>query len=180
MKLAGLRQRDDVTCGPAVAVAASALLSPRYRERLTGRAWFAGEQGRVHEAVNRFWPKRYGTTPAGVARAINEHSPVPYRWRPWWGGCDRLCDVLAAVDQDRPVAMLIGRVVPRHWVLLVSRDRMRTPGVVACFEPSAGEVRPVEVEAIRTATLSGLGFPRPYAFVLPRSGSSAATRRATA
>ena len=30
-----------------------------------------------------------------------------------------MADVLAAVAQDRPVAMLVGNVIPRHWVLIV-------------------------------------------------------------
>lgn len=175
-----LPQRDGVTCGPSVAVVAGALLNPAYRERLTDSGWFAREQGRVHDAVNRVWPRRYGTTPMGVARAITEHGGVAYRWRPWWGRRDRLADVLAAVDAHRPVALLVGRIVPRHWVLLLSRDRVRAPGVVACYEPSSGQVRAVDLDAIRTATLPNVGFPRPYAFVLPRSGSNALTRCATA
>jgi hypothetical protein len=171
-----LTQRDELTCGPTVAVVAAAVLNPDYRARLASPVWFAGEQERVHDAVNRVWPQRLGTTPMGVARAISEHGGVRYRWRPWWGVRDRLTDVLAAVDAGLPVAMLVGRIVPRHWVLLLTRDRMRAPGVVACYEPSSGQVRVVELEAIRTASLVNVGFPRPYAFVLPRSGSSSATR----
>lgn len=170
MRFAGLRQRDGVTCGPAVAVAAGALLNSEYGAR-PSQSWFAGEQGRVHDAVNRVWPRRYGTTPMGVARAINEFGSVRYTWRLWWGRRDRLTDVLAAVDAGRPVAMLVGRIVPRHWVLLVSRDRLHRPGYVDCYEPSSGRLRTVEIEAIRTATLVDVGFPRPYAFVLPASGS---------
>ena len=172
----GLTQRDGLTCGPSVAVVASAVLHPAYRERLTDREWFVREQGRVHDAVNRIWPRHYGTTPMGVARAITERSGVPYRWRTWWGRRDRLADVLLAVDAGRPVAMLVGLVVPRHWVLLLSRDRIRTPGVVACYDPATGRVLPVQLEAIRTASLTDVGFRRPYAFVLPRSRSSSATR----
>lgn len=181
MDLAALRltQRDGVTCGPSVAVVASALLNPAYSTRLSRRAWFDDEQGRLHDLMNRIWPQQLGTTPMGVARAISEHSGVRYRWRLWRGGRDRLTDVLAEVDAGLPVAMLVGRIVPRHWVLMVSRDRLRSPGVIACYEPSSGQVRPVDVDAIRTATLTNVGFPRPYAFVLP-SGSSAATRCATA
>jgi hypothetical protein len=170
-----LTQRDGVTCGPSVAVVASAILNPAYRSRLSSPAWFAGEQGRVHDAVNRIWPQRYGTTPMGVARAITDASGVAYRWRLWWGRRDRLADVLVAVDAGRPVAMLVGGIMPRHWVLLVTRDRVRTPGVIACYEPSSGQVRAVSLDAIRTATLTNVGFPRPYAFVLP-SGSSSETR----
>lgn len=173
MDIAALRltQRDGVTCGPSVAVVASALLNPAYGERLTGRGWFADEQVRVHGAVNRIWPRRYGTTPPGIASAISERSGVSYRWRPWWGRRDRLRDVLAAVDTGSPVAMLVGRIVPRHWVLMIARDRMRAPGVVTCYEPSSGQLRCVEVEAIRSGTLTNVGFPRAYAFVLPRTGA---------
>ena len=161
-----LTQRDGVTCGPSVAVVASALLNPVSAKGLN-RTWFHDEQGRVHAAVNRVWPRRYGTTPAGVARAITERSGVAYRWRLWRGRRDRLSDVLAAVDAGRPVAMLVGRIVPRHWVLIVGRDRMCRPGFVECYEPSSGRVRRVEIEAIRSATLTDVGFPRAYAFVLP-------------
>lgn len=174
-----LTQRDGVTCGPSVAVVACAILNPAYRDRLTGRTWFDAEQRRVHDTVNRVWPQRYGTTPMGVARAISDASGVRYRWRPWWGRRDRLADVLAALDGGLPVALLVGRIVPRHWVLLLSRDRVRHPGVLACYEPSSGQVRTVSLDAIRTATLTNVGFDRPYAFVLP-SGSSSKTRCATA
>jgi hypothetical protein len=37
-----------------------------------------------------------------------------------------------------------------------------------CYEPSSGEVRSVDVAAVRGARLRGLGFPRAFAFVLPR------------
>jgi len=193
MKLAAMRltQRDGVTCGAAVAVVAGALLDPAYRRKLTGRsdkavgaagrAWFAGEQGRVHHTVNRIWPLRFGTTPMGVARAISVHSArygVRYRWRLWWGRRDGLADVLAAVDAQWPVAMLIGNVIPRHWVLLVERTGASAAtgdeeaDGVRCYEPSSGQVRHVELAAIRGARLVGVGYPRPFAFVLPRSGST--------
>jgi hypothetical protein len=179
MKLAAmhLTQRDGVTCGPAVAVVAGALLDPAYRARLTptaGRAWFAGEQGRVHEDVNRVWPRRLGTTPLGVARAIGVHSArygVRYRWR-WCRGLlgrrDGLADVLAAVDAHWPVGMLVGNHIPRHWVLLVERSQ-DAPETVRCYEPSSGQVRAVELAAIRGAKLTNVGFPRPFAFVLPKA-----------
>jgi hypothetical protein len=37
-----------------------------------------------------------------------------------------------------------------------------------CYEPSSGEVRPVSTADFRGARLTGLGFPRPFALVLPR------------
>jgi hypothetical protein len=179
MKLSALhlRQRDGVTCGPSVAVVAGALLDPTYRAALMGpdphdvgagrRAWFAGEQGRVHAQVNRLWPRRLGTTPMGMARAITAHSAplgVRYRWRLFRGRRDQLRDVLREVRAGWPVAMLVGRVIPRHWVLVVGAEGE----TLQCYEPSSGDVRPAEPAAIRAARLTGLGYHRPFAFVLPR------------
>jgi hypothetical protein len=174
MKLAGvrLRQRDGVTCGPTVAVVAGALLDPEYRNRvLESDAQAFDEQARVHAEVNRIWPRRLGTTPSGMARALNEHSTVRYRWRRFRGRHDKLSDVLFAVDAGWPVAMLIGSVIPRHWVLIADADG----GVLQCYEPSSGELRPVDVDAVRASRLVGLGFPRPFAFVLPTEATRSAT-----
>ncbi|WP_102145732.1 hypothetical protein [Mycobacterium hubeiense] len=183
MKLAGLRlrQRDGVTCGPTVAVVAGALLDPSYRAALLepgthtvaspALAWFAKEQGRIHAEVNRLWPRRLGTTPMGMARALTARSAglgLRYRWRPHHGARDDLSDVRHALDAGWPVAMLIGRVIPRHWVLLVDR----AGEVLQCYEPSSGDVVSVDIAAVREARLSGLGYPRPFAFVLPGRQSS--------
>jgi hypothetical protein len=61
--------------------------------------------------------------------------------------------------------MLVGRVIPRHWVLIVDV----VGDTVQCYEPSSGEVRAADVAALREARLTGLGYPRPFAFVLPYS-----------
>jgi hypothetical protein len=176
MKLAALhlRQRDGVTCGPTVAVVAGALLDPGRQRELADPAWFAAEQVRVHAEVNRIWPRRLGTTPAGMARALTTHSAsssVRYRWRLFRGRRDRLSDVRQAVERDRPVAMLIGRFIPRHWVLIVDTTWLQWQ----CYEPSSGEVRSVDVDALRRSRLSGLGYPRPFAFVLPKASTRSAT-----
>jgi hypothetical protein len=176
MRLAALnlRQRDGVTCGPTVAVVASALLDPGYEAALSDPKWFAGEQARVHAEVNRVWPRRLGTTPTGMARALSAHSSasgVRYRWRLFRGRRDRLTDVQRAVAAGLPVAMLIGRFVPRHWVLIVEPGR----SVWQCYEPSSGQVRSVEVDAVRRSRLTGLGYPRPFAFVLPKASIRSAT-----
>jgi hypothetical protein len=176
MKLAALhlRQRDGVTCGPTVAVVAGALLDPGQQAGLSDPAWFADEQARVHAKVNRIWPRRLGTTPTGMARALTERSAssgVRYRWRLFRGRRDRLSDVRQAVDGDWPVAMLIGRFIPRHWVLIVDTTWIQWQ----CYEPSSGEVRSVEVDAVRRSRLTGLGYPRPFAFVLPRASTRSAT-----
>jgi hypothetical protein len=178
MKLAALRlrQRDGVTCGPTVAVVAGALLDPAYRAAvLESDAHAVEEQARVHSEVNRIWPRRLGTTPRGMARALSAHSSargVGYRWLVFRGRRDKLSDVLRAVDAGWPVAMLIGRFIPRHWVLIVEAAGHQ----LQCYEPSSGEVRPVDVGAVRAARLTGLGYPRPFAFVLPRRATRSATR----
>lgn len=159
-----LRQRDGVTCGPSVAVMAGALLDAEYGAPLhAGQAqqWFDAEQGRVHRAVNRIWPRALGTTPAGIARALSVHGS-PYRWRPARPN-DLLADVCAALKSGRPVPMLIGSAIPRHWVLLTELDG----STMRCYEPSSGRLFPVPMEDIRSASLAGLGFPRAFAFVLP-------------
>jgi hypothetical protein len=61
--------------------------------------------------------------------------------------------------------MLIGNVIPRHWVLLVGGD----DAGFDCYEPSSGEVRRVPTAAVSGARLQVLGFPRAFAFALPRS-----------
>ena len=122
--MAWLRQRDGVTCGPSVAVMAGTLLDADYGEPLRqqrARQWFDSEQRRVHRSVNMVWPRALGTTPAGMARALNTHAAargIRYRWRPAVRR-DTLADVCAAVSDGWPVAMLIGSALPRHWVLPV-------------------------------------------------------------
>lgn len=173
MKLAGLRlrQRDGVTCGPTVAVVAGALLDPRYRATvLASDAHAVAEQARVHAEVNRIWPRRLGTTPQGMARALSAHG-VRYCWRLFRGRRATLSDVLSVVEAGWPVAMLIGRFIPRHWVLIVDADG----DVLQCYEPSSGEVRSVSVDALRRSRVSRLGYPRPFAFVLPRKATRSAT-----
>ena len=163
-----LRQRDGVTCGPSVAVMAGALLDADYGAPLhapRGQQWFDSEQARVHRAVNMVWPRALGTTPAGMARALNTHAAargIRYRWRPAVRR-DTLADVCAAVSDGWPVAMLIGSALPRHWVLLTAIEG----STLRCYEPGTGQLAAVPTEAIRQARLQGLGFPRPFAFVLP-------------
>ncbi|WP_293311930.1 hypothetical protein [Mycolicibacterium sp.] len=159
-----LRQRDGVTCGPSVAVMAGALLNDDYGAPLastTAQQWFAAEQGRVHRSVNMVWPRALGTTPAGMARALSVHGRR-YRWRPAVRR-DEVADVCEAVADGWPVAMLIGAAIPRHWVLLTEVD----DDTVRCYEPGAGALVAVSKKDIRNSRLRPLGFPRPFAFVLP-------------
>ncbi|PRC43336.1 hypothetical protein C6A85_000000105870, partial [Mycobacterium sp. ITM-2017-0098] len=162
-----------------VAVVAGALLDGADRSTLTQHR-FAEEQVLLHALVNRWWPRALGTTPMGMARAITLRSGgVRYRWRLWRGRRDRLIDVLAAVDAGRPVALLVGRFIPRHWVLVVEvsprRGRRTDMAQLRCYEPSSGEVRSVAVDAVRRARMTGVGYPRVFAVVLPSSSTRSAT-----
>ncbi|MEU0496971.1 hypothetical protein [Mycobacterium sp. NPDC006124] len=141
---------------------AGALLDPT-PSTPPSQAWFAAEQRRVHAGINRVWPRRLGTTPRGMADAIGAYG-VRYAWRRV-RRADAFADVERAVRGRRPVAMLIGNVVPRHWVLVIGCDG----DAWECYEPSSGQVRRVSPAAVRAARLVGLGFPRAFAFVLPRS-----------
>lgn len=165
-RIAGLRlrQRDGVTCGPSVAIVGAALLDPGYGQTLHDEGWFADEQGRLHRWLNRLWPRALGTTPAGIRRALSRHSAVAYRWRISRCRRDRLLDVREAVLLGYPVAMLVGSWLPRHWVLLIDSAG---PNGFRCYEPSSGEIRTVSNDGIRAGRLTGVGFPRPWAFVLP-------------
>ena len=157
-----LRQRDGVTCGPSVAVMAGALLDPGQRAKLRGEGaqqWFAAEQGRVHRSVNVMWPRALGTTPAGMARALSGYG-TRYRWRPAARALTQAC---AAVGDGWPVAMLIGAAIPRHWVLLTE---LSGPSL-RCYQPSSGQSVEIVIDDIRAARLESLGFPKPFAFVLP-------------
>ena len=174
MKLASLRlrQRDGVTCGPSVALMAGALLDPARHAALaepeSGAALFASEQLRVHADVNRIWPRRLGTTPWGMARALTAMGAtagVCYRWRLFRGRRDTLDDVVAAIRSGRPVAMLLGGAIPRNCVLIVDV----AGDALTCYEPSSGELRTMDIAAARESRLTGLGFPRPFAFVVPFS-----------
>lgn len=187
MRFAAFRQRDGTTCGPSVAVMAGALLDPAYRSTLTPDH-FAEEQVWLHALVNRWWPRTLGTTPMAMARAITLRcgGVVHYRWRLFRGRGDRLTDVLAAVDAGRPVAMLVGRFIPRHWVLVVAvspRQCRRTDvaqsdvAQLRCYEPSSGEVRSVGLDAVRRGQLTGVGYPRVFAVVLPRRPTRSAPIR---
>lgn len=165
--LGEVRQTDGFTCGPTSAMIAAALLDPSYASVLdTTPAGFAREQHRIHRASNTVWPRKLGTTPWGVAAAISGHSRamgVRYGWRIFKGRRDRLTDVVAAVDSGWPVALLIGRIIPRHWVLITGRS---DPAGFRVYNPASGRVADLSVDEMVRHNLR-LGFPRAFALVLP-------------
>jgi hypothetical protein len=166
--LGAVRQTDGFTCGPTSAMVAGALLDPGYAAALdTTPAGFALEQRRIHRASNRLWPRALGTTPLGVAAAISKHSGplgVRYGWRIFKGRRDDLADAIAAIDTGWPVAVLIGNVIPRHWVL--AREHPE-PAVLRVYNPAWGRTVDVDPDQLRRRE-ARLGFPRVFALVLPK------------
>lgn len=180
-----LDQVDGTTCGSAVLVALAAWADPAELERLErgpgdGRALFGAgfgarfdaRQKQVHRETNRFWPQALGTTPWGAVRWLHDHVPAAGRHRVRLvddTSAADVGDVLAAVGTvlatGRPVPLLVGSLVPRHWVLALGAD----DDAWRVYEPSAGEVRAVELDAVRRHRLAQVvGFDRLHAVLLPR------------
>lgn len=156
-----LRQRDGVTCGPSAAIVGAAMLDPRYAAQLEQAGWFEAEQEQLHRRLNTVWPRALGTTPWGMVEALNAHSSVRYRWRFAESSTRQLSQIRAAVVKGRPVAMLIGKGIPRHWVLLIGFEH----GRFRIYEPGRGDVL-----LVTAAELSGgLGFPQVFGYVLPKT-----------
>lgn len=155
-----LRQRDGVTCGPSAAIVAAALLDPDYAARLEQAGWFQAEQATLHRQLNAVWPRALGTTPFGMVEALNTHSVgkgVRYHWRFAHGmSVDR---IRAAVTQGWPVPMLLGKIVPRHWVLLIGFEA----GRFRIYDPGVGDVLLATPAELR----GGLGFPQVFGYVVP-------------
>ncbi|CAN5545462.1 hypothetical protein BH11ACT7_BH11ACT7_17300 [soil metagenome] len=154
-----LRQRDGVTCGPSAAIVGAAMLDPEYAAHLEQAGWFEAEQEQLHRQLNTVWPRALGTTPWGMVEALNAHSPVRYRWRFAESSPEQLDTIRAAVTRGRPVPMLLGKVIPRHWVLLIGFEK----GRFEIYEPGRGDVLKVSPAELR----GGLGFPQVFGYVVP-------------
>ncbi|MEJ3652751.1 hypothetical protein WEH80_07180 [Actinomycetes bacterium KLBMP 9759] len=175
---AGVRldQVDGTTCGSAVLVALSAWADPAETERLDsapagfGRR-FDARQKQVHKESTRFWPQALGTSPWGMVGWLRRNAPAagPYRVR--------LVDDMHAADVDdalaaaakalavgRPVPLLVGSFVPRHYVMALGLDGEAW----RVYEPTSGEVRRLDLDLVRRRKLAGvLGFDRLHAVLLP-------------
>ncbi len=183
-----LDQVDGTTCGSAVLVAMAAWADPAELRRLDGdearravnggaalvRTDFGGRydarQRQVHRESARFWPRALGTTPWGMVAWLRRHAPGagPYRVR--LVDDTEARDVAALVDTvgaalraGRPVPLLVGAFLPRHYVLATGlRD-----GRWTVYEPTSAELREVDPAAIAARALR-LGFPRLHAALVPR------------
>ncbi|MGX7827397.1 hypothetical protein ACTG9Q_20160 [Actinokineospora sp. 24-640] len=169
---AAVRQYEPTTCGTTCLIVARAEYDPRYALTLTTDAFetaFRSARAAVHRETNRLYPRFAGTSPRGMASWLARHLRVPHRWRLVDDTDPRdvsraLRDVLAAVDAGDPVPVLVGSVVPRHYVLVVGHH----DGSVLVFEPTAGRTVVVSDQAFLDGDLrAALGFAHLQAVVLP-------------
>jgi hypothetical protein len=180
------RQYDGTSCGSTAIVVAHAMTDPIFALRLTtgggpdadedtGELFLARlktEERRVHDTTNLVWPQLLGTPPWGVRDQMNQPAvgigggyewTVVQDWVP--GAADTvLREALLAVARGHPVPVLIGDLIPRHYVLLVGRTRAGA----LFYEPSRGSIVLVPNDDLRDRDFSALGFAQLKGAVVPR------------
>lgn len=178
-----LDQVDTTTCGSAVLVALAAWADPGELDRLDvrelsgGRVRGFGEryderQRQVHRQTNRFWPRALGTTPWAMVAWLRHNVPAAGRYRVRLvddhDGADVAAvraEIDAALDAGRPVPLLVGAAVPRHYVLVLGPDGGACWRV---YEPTSGAVRVVDPALVGRRRLGPvLGWDRLHAALLP-------------
>ncbi|AEA24200.1 hypothetical protein ACFQ34_10405 [Pseudonocardia benzenivorans] len=181
-----LDQVDGTTCGSAVLVALAAWAAPDELRRLDPGgpdpvvggvrqgfgARYDARQKQVHRETNRVWPQALGTTPWAMVRWLARNVPAAGRYRV------RLVDdssaqdigplvaeVTAALAAGRPVPLLVGTVVPRHYCLALAA---RGDGGWNVYEPTSGQVRALDPALVGHRALAPvLGFDHLHAVLLP-------------
>ena len=192
---AGVRldQVDGTTCGSAVLVALAAWADPAEVLRLDGEwsataatgsggsaagvvtgfgARYDARQRQVHRQSTRLWPQALGTTPWGMVGWLRRHAPAagPYRARlvddTWPADLDAaLAAAGPALGAGRPVPLLVGSLVPRHYVLALG---VLDDGRWRVYEPTSAQIRPLDLRLVRERRLTRvLGFARLHALLLP-------------
>lgn len=189
---ARLDQVDTTTCGSAVLVAVAAWADPAETARLDGDdaattasgsgaragvstgfgARYDDRQKEVHRQSTRFWPQALGTTPWGMVGWLRRYAPGagPYRVRlvDDTSAADveaALADAGAALAAGRPVPVLVGALVPRHYVLALG---VQGDGRWRVYEPTSGHARALDLRLVRERRLGPvLGFDRLHALLLP-------------
>jgi hypothetical protein len=133
---------------------------------------FDARQHQVHHESTRFWPRSLGTTPWGMTRWLRRNASAagPYRVRLVDDTSDTdisraLAHAGAALAAGRPVPVLVGSIVPRHYCMALSRAGTDTWRV---YEPTSGQVRELDLGLVRARALTPvLGFGRLHALLLP-------------
>jgi hypothetical protein len=176
---AGVRlvQVDGTTCGSAVLVALAAWADPGETRRLDGAQGpgfgdrYGARQRQVHRESTPLWPQALGTSPWGMVGWLRRNAPAAGRYRVRMVDDTDAADVAAVLDEvgaalavGRPVALLVGSVVPRHYCLALRA----APDAWHVYEPSSGEVRAVPTALVGRRGLTPLlGFGRLHAALLP-------------
>jgi hypothetical protein len=135
-------------------------------------ARYDARQREVHRQSTRFWPQALGTTPWGMVGWLRRHAPAagPYRVRlvddvSAADVDDALAQVGAALAAGRPVPLLLGALVPRHYVLALGAQ---DDGRWRVYEPTSSQVRALDLRLVRERRLASvLGFDRLQAVLLP-------------
>lgn len=197
---ARLDQVDGTTCGSAVLVALAAWADPAEMRRLDGiapavdaaatgsarttaavapgfGARYDARQRQVHRESTRFWPRLLGTSPWGMAGWLRRHAPAAGPYRVLLVDDTSAVDLAGALDAvhaalaaGRPVPLLVGTLLPRHYVLALGAtgSGRRGDGRWRVYEPTSGQVRAVDPDLVRGRALGPvLGFDRLHAVLLP-------------
>jgi hypothetical protein len=180
-----LSQINDTTCGSTSLLMARAMADPLYDLYLTTgdstdpaaatpaqfQARVAAEEQRIHDATNVVWPKSLGTSPWGVSGELNRHvgaTGTRYATRLLVGTRGgrinpALRDAVTAVDRGQPVPVLIGDLLPHHYVLVVGHRG----GDLLFYDPSDAEVVVVSEQAFLAGETSTLGYRHVMAVITP-------------
>lgn len=177
-----VRQTDHTTCGSMTILVARAMTDPLYALHFTTadradpadasvaqfRARLTAEEHRIHDATNRFWPERLGSTPAGIGSELNRHADeLGARYEPHLitgaGGKSALRDAIDAADNAQPVPVLIGDRIPRHYILLIGRDGAD----LLFYEPMRAMVDRISEQSFLDGKVDVLGLRHVYAVVTP-------------
>lgn len=177
-----MRQTDDTACGPMTILMARAMADPLYALNFTTadstdsadasvaqfQARLTAEEHRIHDATNRFWPQRLGSTPAGVGNELNRHADaLGARYEPHLVtgiiGKSALRDAVDAADSTQPVPVLIGDRIPRHYILLIGRDAAD----LLVYDPARARVSRISEQSFLDGKVDGLRLRHVYAVVTP-------------
>ena len=177
-----VRQTDDTTCGPMTILMARAMTDPLYALYLTtgdstdradaSTAHFqvrlTAEEHRIHNATNRFWPQRLGSTPVGMSKELNRHAEaLGARYEPRLvtgiSGKSALADAVEAAGSGQPVPVLIGNRIPRHYILLIGRDGSD----LVVYEPGYATVDRISEQSFLHGKVDVLGFHHVYSVITP-------------